>query len=318
MSSHTARTTQAYSQVIVLEMNELCPPVLDRLMQRGELPNFKRLHARSDVYVTHTTDSDLEPWVQWVTLHTGKTQEVHGAKELDEGYRIDLPRIWDRLADWGISSLIFGSMNARADSDNVFLVPDAWSKRVQPSDAAYNAFQDFISFHVTEHTNCQAKPSNKVVPNFLIFILSHGFSLYTGLMSGSQILREKLGSRDIKWRRAIVLDWLMWDVFAHSYKRQKPLFATFYTNSTAFLQHRYWRHMSPELYIVKPSAKEMADYGDAIESSYRHMDKIVGRAAKLVGKKGRLVLATALSQEANLRYEDIGGNLSTARIVSSG
>lgn len=308
MSSRAIRTAQAYSPVIVLEMNELCPPILDRMMQRGELPNFKQLRARSDVYITHTTDTDLEPWVQWVTLHTGQKQEVHGVKELDEGYRIELPRIWDRLADWGVSCLVFGSMNARAASDRVFLMPDAWSKRVQPSDTAYNAFQDFISFHITEHTNREAKPSPKVVLNFLFFILLHGFSLRTVFMGVRQILHEKLGSRDVKWRRAIVLDWLIWNIFVYCYKRQKPLFATFFTNSTAFLQHRYWRHMSPELYAVKPSTKEMVDYGDAIESSYRNMDKILGRAAKLVGKKGgRLVLATALSQEANLRYESIGG-----------
>jgi hypothetical protein len=105
----------------------------------------------------------------------------------------------------------------------------------------------------------------------------------------------------------MVLDLLMWDVFENEYRRRKPDFATFFANSTAFLQHRYWRHMEPEAYQVKPGEADMKAYGDAIESSYRHMDWILGRAMRLVGPKGRIVFVTALSQEANLRYEHIGG-----------
>jgi hypothetical protein len=122
-----------------------------------------------------------------------------------------------------------------------------------------------------------------------------------------QIAGEKTASRDRRWRRALVLDLMMWDVFEREYRRQKPAFATFFANSTAFLQHRYWRHMEPEAYQVKPSEADMAAYGDAIEDSYRHMDKLLGRAMKLVGPGGRIVFATALSQEANLRYEHLGG-----------
>lgn len=297
----------ATKPVLVLELNELCPPILDRMMAAGELPNFKALHARSDVHVTWTDDEDLEPWVQWVTLHTGRTQSVHGAKELDEGYRIDTPRIWDTLDGMGYSTMVFGSMNSRAGSDGVFLVPDPWSVRVKASDPSYAAFHEFISFNVTEHTNKRAKPDRKLVLAFVRFMVSRGLSLATVMKTVRQLANEKTSGRDLKWRRAMILDLLFWDVFENDYKRRRPDFATFFANSTAFLQHRYWRHMEPEAYQVKPSEAEMAAYGDAVESSYRHMDAIVGRAMKLVGPGGRIVFATALSQEANLKYEHIGG-----------
>ena len=83
--------------VLVLELNELCPPIIDRMMDDGELPNFRKLHKSSDVYVAHTDDPTLEPWVQWPTFHTGQTEHVHGATELDEGHLIKTPRIWDAL-----------------------------------------------------------------------------------------------------------------------------------------------------------------------------------------------------------------------------
>lgn len=302
----TANTASA-TPVLMMELNELCPPIIDRMMAKGELPNFQRLHAKSDVHVTWADDPDLEPWVQWVTLHTGKTQEVHGAKELDEGYRVDLPRVWDMMGDAGYSSLVFGSMNSRRFSDKSFLVPDPWSVHIEPSDPAYKAFHEFIAFNVTEHTNARAKPSKKMVLDFARFMVARGLSINTVMKAIRQLAAERTSGRDLKWARSMILDLLMWDVFEKEYRRRKPDFATFFANSTAFLQHRYWRHMQPEVYQVKPSEADMASYGDAIESSYRHMDWLLGRAMQLVGPKGRIVFATALSQEANLRYEHIGG-----------
>lgn len=307
VANSTDAGNEARRPVLVLELNELCPPIIERMMAKGELPNFKALHATSDVHVTWADDPDLEPWVQWVTLHTGRPQDVHGAKELDEGYRVDLPRVWDMLGDQGFRSLVFGSMNARASSDKVFLVPDPWSSRIQPTEAAYKAFHEFIAFNVTEHTNARAKPSRAMVMGFVRFMVARGLSISTVITAVRQILEEKTQGRDLKWRRSLILDLLMWDVFEKEYRRQKPDFATYFANSTAFLQHRYWRHMDPVAYKVQPSAADMKSYGSAIEDSYRHMDKLLGRAMKLVGPLGRIVFATALSQEANLRYEHIGG-----------
>lgn len=307
MAKSTDTGTRAHRPVLAMELNELCPPIIDRMMASGDLPNFKALHATSDVHVTWADDPDLEPWVQWVTLHTGRPQDVHGATELDEGYRVDLPRVWDMLGDQGHRSLVFGSMNSRALSEKVFLVPDPWSVRVQPTEAAYQAFHNFIAFNVTEHTNARAKPSKAMVLGFVRFMVSRGLSISTVITAVRQILDEKTQDRDLKWRRAMILDLLMWDVFEKEYRKQQPDFATYFANSTAFLQHRYWRHMDPGAYQVKPSEGDMKSYGSAVEDSYRHMDKLVGRAMKLVGPSGRIVFVTALSQEANLRYEHIGG-----------
>jgi len=308
MQKSNTQNSSPNRPVIMLELNELCPPILDRMMAAGDLPHFKELHQRSDVHVTWTDDEDLEPWVQWVTLHTGKTQTTHRAKELDEGHLVQLPRVWDFLGDQGIDSLVFGSMNGGAVSNKVFLVPDPWSVRVQPTDASYSIFHRFISFFVTEHTNEKAKPTGKMTLGFALFMLTHGLKPATCITAVKQLFTEKTKGCEQKWGRALILDLLMWDVFAHAYKRQKPQFATYFANSTAFLQHRYWRHMQPEAFSVKPSHAEMQSYGHAIEHSYQHMDAIVGRAVQLAKTTGaRIVFATALSQEANLRYEDIGG-----------
>lgn len=297
------------TRALVLELNELCPPLMDKFMAEGMLPNFKRLHDRSEVYTTTTEDESLEPWVQWVSYHSGQPQSVHGIEQLDEGDQLDMPAIWDRLADAGRDTLVFGVMNAApAASKHITLMPDPWSSRVRPSKPDYEVFHRFVSAKVAGHTNPNAKSGLGEVMSFVRFLFGHGIKASTLWKGVSQILSEKTsGARDLKWRRATVLDFMAFDVFAHEYKKLKPDVAFFFGNSVAFYQHRYWRHMDPSAYAVKPSEAEMASYGDAIRHGYREMDKLVGEAMELAGDDTAIIFVTALSQQANLAYEDIGG-----------
>lgn len=295
-------------RTLFLELNELCPSLLPKFMAEGWLPNFKRLHDRAEVHVTETTDEDLEPWVQWVTFHTGVPQAEHGIDQLDEGYRLAQPAIWDRLAEAGQEALVFGVMNAApAASPRITLMPDPWSGNVAPSTPEYEAFHRFVRRQVGEHANPDARSGLSEALAFGRFLLGHGLTLDTVRLAARQVLSEKTSRHDRRWARATVLDMIAWDVFAHEYRRRRPDCAFFFGNSVAFYQHRYWRHMDPDRYRVKPSAEEMAAYGDAIRYGYREMDKLVGKALALADRETTIVFATALSQQENLAYEDIGG-----------
>lgn len=296
------------TRALVLELNELCPPLLDKYMAEGILPNFKKLHSRSEVFVTTTTDDDLEPWVQWVTFHTGEPQKVHGVNQLDEGGKVSIPALWDKLAEAGRDTLVFGVMNAApAASKHITLMPDPWSDQVKPSIPDYDAFHSFVRSKVADHANPDAKSGLSQALAFGRFVLSHGLSFATVRKAVGQILAEKTSKRDLKWGRATVLDLLAFDVFAHEYKRLKPEVAFFFGNCVAFYQHRYWRHMDPDAYRVKPSAEEMASYGHAVRSGYVEMDRLIGKAMEMAGDDTAIIFVTALSQQANLAYEDIGG-----------
>ena len=58
-------------KVLQVEFNELSPVLIDKMVEAGELENFRRFRDRS---VVATTDADaegdlLQPWVQWTTVH---------------------------------------------------------------------------------------------------------------------------------------------------------------------------------------------------------------------------------------------------------
>jgi hypothetical protein len=65
--------------ILILEFNELCPSLMQSFIQQGRLPNFQRFYQESVVY---TKDAEaeapfLEPWIQWVTVHSGLPYREH-------------------------------------------------------------------------------------------------------------------------------------------------------------------------------------------------------------------------------------------------
>ncbi|HEY3586811.1 MAG TPA: hypothetical protein VGK85_06655, partial [Myxococcaceae bacterium] len=89
--------------VIVLEFNELSPVLMRRFIDAGHLPNFRRLHDEAGVWITDAGERPplLEPWIQWITVHSGQPYAAHGVFNLDEGHRTAAPRIWDVLSAAG-------------------------------------------------------------------------------------------------------------------------------------------------------------------------------------------------------------------------
>jgi len=296
------------SSVIVLEFNELSPALVDRFVREGALPNFRRLHDEASTYVTDAEEvaPNLEPWIQWVTVHTGLDYREHRIFDLGDGHKLDHPRIWDLASAAGMRVLVCGSMNAayRAPLHGVFL-PDPWSVGVSPHPAELEPYYAFVQRHVHEYTRGRVPLSAADYARFLRFMATHGLSAATVLAIARQLAAERLGPSG--WKRAAILDRLQWDVFRWYYERERPRLATFFLNSTAHLQHAYWRNMDPEPFALKPSAEEQAAYGGAVLYGYRQMDRLIGACLRLAGPATTVVLCTALSQQPCLSYESAGG-----------
>ncbi len=123
----------------------------------------------------------------------------------------------------------------------------------------------------------------------------------------AQQLMLELRDRKERWRRAVLLDQMQFDVFRYAWQKNRFDFSTFFTNSTAHFQHCYWRHMQPEAFTVKPDIDDIRRYGNAIQFGYESMDRQLGDFLRLDDGQTLFVLATALSQEPQLEYQDVGG-----------
>jgi hypothetical protein len=298
-------------RVVSLEFNELCPTLIDRFISEGKLPNFQRLRSESHVYITEADEQKfpyLEPWIQWVTIHSGMPYKEHGVFHLGEGPGLKAKCVWDVLSSGNFKVAICGSMNPRYDTPvNGYVLPDPWTVGAEPYPGDLLPYAKFVQTNVQEHSNDRVPLSKSDYVAFLRFMLGHGLSLSTITAIVRQLLSER-GGRN-RWMRAFILDRLQFDVFRSMYKRTPPDFSTFFLNSTAHMQHAYWRNMQPELFQVKPTDQEQAEFSSAVLAGYKVMDELVGEVLDLVDDRTYIFFSTALSQQPCLIYEESGGKV---------
>jgi hypothetical protein len=296
---------QRNQRLILLEFNELCPHLVEQFIGEGLLPNFKRLRDASETFITHTSEDLLEPWIQWVTVHTGVPLSEHGIKDLDEADKVKHNTFWDGLDKENV--LLMSPMNVKfRRRDQSLFMPDPWAASQVPS-AELEPFCKFIRSAVNDHARTD-RFDIKDAAGAVRFLLGHGIAFGTMSAALSQLFVERLGRRDVKWRRATILDRLLWDVFEHFWRgSRQPRVGVFFSNATAHYQHKYWSHHDPSIFSLKPDAAELETYGNVIRFGYQAHDRLIGRAMALAGTGTAVALCTALSQQPMLDYEVRGG-----------
>lgn len=115
VTQHRLRRTAArkHRRLLLLEFNELSPALMDRFIAEGSLPNFRRVRQESLVYRTRAAERPpyLDPWIQWVTVHTGLNYHDHGVQHLNEGDKLAVKRVWDLVSEAERPVLVWGSMS---------------------------------------------------------------------------------------------------------------------------------------------------------------------------------------------------------------
>ena len=296
------------ANVILLEFNELCPSLMSRFISEGHLPNFKKFSEEAAVYLTEAEERApyLDPWIQWITVHTGLNFREHGVERLNEGHTVKAKRVWDLVSEAGDPVWVCGSMNVNyRPGIKGAVMPDPWTTHVKTTPEELKTFFNFVQRNVLEYTNERVPLSRADYLNFMTFMARHGLSSATMVATARQLFGELSGKH--RWKRAVILDKLQFDVFQSYYRKIKPRFSTFFLNSTAHYQHFYWRNMEPELFTVKPSTKESDEYESAILFGYQEMDRLIGKMMALAGRDATLVFSTAMSQQPYLAYEEGGG-----------
>ena len=101
--------------VILLEFNELSPSLMARFIGEGKLPTFARFQREARVFTTEADENapNLEPWIQWITVHTGLPYREHRVFHLGDAHTLREKSVWDLVSDQGSKVWVCGSMNAR-------------------------------------------------------------------------------------------------------------------------------------------------------------------------------------------------------------
>ena len=186
------------TKVLLLEFNEICPRLLERWFQLEKLPNFRRFYEQSDVFISVADETDpvnLEPWIQWYSIHTGLPYAEHQVFHLTDGPRAGHLDLWRLVQQAGRSAMNCSSMNAKGFSgERAFFLPDPWcaAELCWPPEIAIYA--KVVATSVQEYSNAGMPLSWRDYAAFLSFMVGHGLSLPTVSAIVAQLASERLKS----------------------------------------------------------------------------------------------------------------------------
>lgn len=290
-------------KVLLLEFNEINWTVIDRLIQqRGAafLPNFLAL-KRQGVFgapVALEQPPHLDPWITWVSLHTGLPREVHGAAVLEQdGATINGRRVWDYVVDAGRSVGIFGSIGAYPPRPVPgFMIPGPFA----PGNETYPAFLEPLQALNRRYTQVHNRTGQEDGLGQMLkqaaALLTLGLKPSTCARIGMQLAQERI-SPHTKWRRVSLQPLLNFDFFSHLYRRYRPHFATWHTNHAAHYMHHYWRAWQDEGFLTPSPEDEKRHYGEAVPFGYALCDDLLGRFMRLIDDETVMVLTSSMGQK---------------------
>lgn len=278
-------------KTILLGLNELNFKYIDFYINSGKLKNFKKLFENYS-YSETTSEEDyslLEPWIQWVTVTTGKTFDEHKVFRLgDIVERKDLKQIFETIEERGF---IVGAVSPFNVENRLlkpaFFAPDPWTRTNPSGDKVFIELCGAVSQAVND--NAHGKLSKRS-----ILALIKGLGKYTSLKDYIYYINKLSKLKTQIGVKAVILDKLLFDVFIEEWKNSTPDFANLFLNTGAHFQHHYMFNSSaydgdfenPEWYCPKNQ--------DPLFEILDLYDKVIGNLMKL---DVRLIVATGLHQK---------------------
>lgn len=230
--------------MIFLEINEFNANLMAKAAETLNANNLRKLLAFK--HTQTITDDKLErfgldPWVQWVSIHTGKTSLEHGVRHLGDVPQLDQPQIWETLSNKGFYCGIWGAMNAsRGSAVNCdFFFPDPWSFSENAYPDELNNFLALPRYYSKNYGDL-----NKIIvlrKLFKLILFCANPSIMGALLKiAPKIIKLVVQNGVPEYLLFVLFDLVNATLFANYYKRTKPDFAVLFLNSLAHLQHHKW------------------------------------------------------------------------------
>ncbi len=291
------------SKVLLLEFNEINWGVVDTLIaQRGAsfLPNFQKLRREGAWAVQSAVERPplLDPWITWVTLHTGVPPEVHGASVLEQSSEtIRAKRTWQYASEAGLSVGIFGSISAYPPVPvKGFMVPGPFAPGNETYPSSLMPVQAINRGYTQVHAGSQKPPALSDNLKLGASLLKLGLKPTTMGKIAGQLLAERV-KPESRWKRVCLQPALNFDIFSEQYQSVRPDYATWHSNHAAHFMHHYWRAWDDSGFPVKSNPDERRKYGEAVPYGYQLCDTLLGRAMDMVDSDTIVVVASSMGQQ---------------------
>ena len=278
--------------LFLIELNEINFDLVQDYISAGyPLPHLKYL-SQQDILISSSEDiyEHLEPWIQWPSVHTGKTFEEHEVFRLGDAVNYQGVQLFEEIERRGYTVGNLSAMNAANRMEEpVFFIPDPWTDTPADNSLVSRALAQAVSQTVNDNTG------NKITVQSAFNL---AFASIAQIAPGRYFwfVNKLLWALQKPWRKAVFLDLLLAEFFAGLVKRRQPEFSTLFLNAGAHIQHHYMlsslvldkaKFQNPDWYVEEGA--------DPLLEVYQQYDEIIGR---LIGiPNTHYIIATGLSQK---------------------
>ena len=273
-------------RLLLVELNEFSVELFSKASSLLKLPGITRLLSMNHTF-TWTDDNverqGLDPWVQWVSVHSGVDSSEHRIKHLGDIPQLSTRQLWEELSERGLSCGVWGAMNAaRGGASNCrFFLPDPWTYSEQAYPEKLNALLDFPRYYSKNYLDIDKRVALNGLLRLVWFVITSGALLsilrrVPLILKG--ILRFGLSSHVL----FSVFDLVLTQIFIRYKKVERTQFSLIFLNSIAHLQHNIW-------VAGEPNARCLY--------SIKIIDCILSDLFASVGDNEEIVIMNALSQE---------------------
>jgi hypothetical protein len=229
-------------RLILLELNEINFDIVDKYLTKHStrFPALKKLMTGVRIRTSCEKQyEELEPWIQWVSVHTNKTYKEHGVFRLGDIVGSGVPQIFEQLEEAGYKIGVISAMNAENRLKNpAYFIPDPWTQT--PTDSSWWSRSLGQAISQTVNDNAQARITKKSALQIALGLLRFG-----RIKNYKRYLYLIVASRNKPWLKSLVLDLLLHDLHWKLFNDKRSNFSTLFLNAGAHIQHHYFFNAEP-------------------------------------------------------------------------
>jgi hypothetical protein len=278
--------------LILVELNEINFDIVNKYIENGtNLPGFSALIGNQLINtIAEEKYEEIEPWIQWPSVHTGLDYDVHKVFRLGDFVNSNKKQFFEKVEEAGYTVGAISPMNASNKLKNpAFFIPDPWTQTASDRSSLSKMLSSALSQVVND--NSQSRITFTSALNLSISFLALVNPLRLIPMTWYALISLKK-----PWRKALFLDMFLFEIHKTLLRRKEPNFSTIFLNAGAHIQHHYF-YNSP--HVENDELKNPSWYLSESEDPFLEMiivyDKIIQKILNLSDTE--IIIATGLSQK---------------------
>lgn len=275
-------------RLMLIELNEFSVDLFQQGVRELSLPHVERLLSMS--HATTRTDDQIEhrgldPWVQWVSVHTGLPSSVHKVIHLgDAPAKLGCQQLWETLSACGVSSGVWGAMNATRGnaSQCQFFLPDPWTFMEKAYPPRLNDLLALPRYYSKNYLDVSIAQFVRNTMRLVRYVF--GSSAIAKLLAHSPFLLAGMARTGLTNAFLFsAFDLFSAALFIAKRRKHSPQLSLIFLNSIAHLQHHRW--------------EKGATLSRDLAFGLRTIDRVLGMLFADLAPGEALVVMNALTQK---------------------